>query len=104
MRTQTAKLYSWALQKAESDKAPYWIGLLFFLEIALFIPLDAILVFFCLQNRQKTFLYATIATIASTASGLIGYVFGHFLWDLVGPYVVPHLISTPSFDRISHHF
>lgn len=104
MRTQTAKLYNWAIQKAESDKAPYWIGLLFFLEIVLFIPLDAILMFFCLQNRQKTFLYATIATIASTCSGVIGYLFGHFLWDLIGPYVVPHLIPSVSFERISHHF
>ena len=104
MRAQTTKFYNWAMQKAESEKAPYWIGLLFFLEIFLFIPLDAVLMFFCLQNRKKTFLYAAIATVASTVSGLIGYLFGHFLWDLVGSFVVPHLISSASFEKISHHF
>jgi membrane protein YqaA with SNARE-associated domain len=104
MKAQTAKLYNWAIQKAESSKAPFWIGLLFVLEIALFIPLDAILMFFCLRNPKKTFQYVAIAALASTLSGLIGYLLGHFLWDLIGPYVVPHLIPAASFDRLSHHF
>jgi len=104
MKEQTTKLYNWAVTKAESKKAPFWIALLFFLEIALFLPLDAILMFFCLQNRKRTLLYVILASVASTASGLIGYLLGHFLWDLIGPYVVPHLISTASFSNISHHF
>ena len=104
MKEQTAKIYNWAIQKAVSEKAPYWIGLLFFLEIALFIPLDAVLIFFCLQNRKKIFLYAAIATLASTLSGLMGYLLGHFLWDLVHPYIVPHFIALASFDRMAHHF
>ena len=104
MRAQTTKLFNWAIQKTESSKAPLWVGIIFFLELFLFIPLDAVLMFFCLQNRKKTFLYVAIAALASTLSGLIGYLLGHFLWDLVGPYVVPHLISTVAFDRISHHF
>jgi len=104
MRAQTTKLYNWALQKAESSKAPFWIGLLFFCEILLFIPLDAILMFFCLQNKRKTILYVILATLASTCSGLIGYLLGHFLWDMIGSYVVPHLISTSSFEHISHQF
>ena len=96
--------YSWATEKANSSKAPYWVGLIFFLEIFLFLPLDAVLMFFCLQNRKNTFLYVAIAAFASTLSGLIGYFFGHFLWDLVGSYVVPYLISTSTFERISGHF
>lgn len=104
MKAQTTKLYNWAITKAESKRSPFWISLLFFLEIALFLPLDAILMFFCLQNRKKTFLYVVLATLASTISGLIGYLLGHFLWDLIGPYVVPHIISSAAFARISHHF
>ena len=104
MKAQTTKLYKWAIQKAESSKAPFWIGLLFFLEIFLFIPLDAVLIFFCLRKPGKTFLYVAIATLASTLSGSIGYLLGHFLWDLINPYIVPHLISAGSFARISYHF
>lgn len=103
MRAQTEKLYQWALQKAESQRAPYWMALLFFLEILLIIPLDAVLIFFCLQNRKKVLSYVVIATIASTLSGIGGYMIGHFLWDLIGPYVVPHFISLSTFDRITYH-
>jgi membrane protein YqaA with SNARE-associated domain len=101
---QPSKLYSWAMQKALSPRAPLWIGLLFFLEIALFIPLDAVLMFFCLQNRSKIFHYVAIASIASLVSGLIGYFVGHFLWDLIGSYIVPHLVSTQSFAKVTSQF
>lgn len=104
MKAQTTKLYNWAITKAESTHSPLWISLLFSLEIALFLPLDAVLMFFCLQNRKKILLYVALATITSTASGLLGYLLGHFLWDLVGSYVVPHLISAKSFTNISLHF
>lgn len=103
MKAHTTKIYNWALQKAESEKAPFWMGLLFFLEIVLFLPLDAVLMFFCLQNRSKIILYVFLATVFSTISGLMGYLAGHFLWDLIGPYVVPHLISAASFAKAAAH-
>ena len=104
MKTQTTKLYNWAIAKAESKRSSFWITLLFFLEIALFLPLDAVLMFFCLQNRKKILLYIALATIASTGSGLIGYLLGHFLWDLISPYVIPYIISASAFAKISLHF
>ena len=104
MKTKTARLYHWASEKANSKNSSVWIGLLFLLEIFLFIPLDAVLMFFCLQNRQKIFYYVTIAAAASLASGLIGYFLGHFLWDWIGSYIVPHLISASFFEKIGLHF
>ena len=99
-----SKIYSWALQRTESTRAPLWIGLLFFFELILFIPLDAVLLFFCLQNRRHIPLYILITTVASTLSALCGYLFGHLLWDLIGSYIVPHLISYQSFDRFAFHY
>ncbi len=104
MRENTAKIYLWATHKASSTKAPLWICLLFLLEIFLFVPLDAILMFFCLQNPRKTFLYVLLAAVASTVSATLGYLLGHFLWDIISPYTVPCLISTSTFNRISNHF
>jgi membrane protein YqaA with SNARE-associated domain len=103
MKKSATKIYNWATKKAASQKAPLWLGFLFLLELALFIPLDAVLMFFCLQKRNNIFLYVMIATIASTLSGLVGYLLGHFLWDLIGGWVVPHLISTTSFANLSGH-
>ena len=104
MGPNSSRLYQWALRKAGSPKSSLWIGLLFSLELFLFVPLDAVLMFFCLQNRSKILLYVAIATIASTLSATLGYLTGHFLWDLIGHVIVPHFISTAQFDRISTHF
>lgn len=98
------RVYNWAIRRTESRRSPLWIGLLFFLELVLFIPLDVVLIFFCLQNRRNIGLYVVIATLASTLSGFCGYLLGHFLWDLVGPYIVPHLICPAAFDRFAHHY
>jgi membrane protein YqaA with SNARE-associated domain len=104
MAINTGRLYQWAIQRTESSRAPLWVALIFFLELILFVPLDAILMFFCLQNRKRIFLYVLIASLASTLSGLCGYLLGHFLWDIIGPYIVPHLVSASVFERFSVHY
>jgi membrane protein YqaA with SNARE-associated domain len=104
MKATSEKLYKWASLKATSSKSPLWIGLLFLCEIALFIPLDAVLMFFCLQNPRKTLLYVTIAAAASTLSGVIGYAVGHYLWDFLGSYIVPNLIPAATFAHIANQF
>jgi membrane protein YqaA with SNARE-associated domain len=79
------------------------MAVLFSLELFLFIPLDAILMFCCLQNPRKTPLFVLIASVASTLSAMLGYLVGNFLWDILGSYVVPHLVSATAFERISGH-
>ena len=103
MRRHSTRFYNWSIEKASSDKAPLWLALLFVLEVFLVIPLDAVMVFFSLQNRRNIFLYTLLATGASLVSGVIGYVAGHFLWDLIGPWVVPNLISATLFGKVAFH-
>jgi membrane protein YqaA with SNARE-associated domain len=98
------KIYDWASKKVTSPHAAWWLGVIFFLELVLFIPLDALLMLFCWENREKRFLYATIATISSTLCGLAGYAIGYFLWDAIGPFVITHLISPDFFNRIVGHY
>ena len=38
MRQSTTRLYNWAMEKAGSEKAPFWIALLFFLELSYLFP------------------------------------------------------------------
>ncbi len=103
MRTRTAKLYDWATEKAASDRAPFWLGLLFSLELFLLVPLDAVLMFFCLQKRSRIPLYVLIATAASVFTGVVGYLLGHFLWDVIGGWIVPHVIAPTTFERVASH-
>ena len=98
------KFYTWAIRRTESTRAPLWVALLFSLELVLFIPLDAILMFFCLQNRRRIPLYVAIASLASAFSGLLGYLLGHFLWSLVGTYITSHFISAATFEHFASHY
>ncbi|MBS3905250.1 MAG: DedA family protein [Simkania sp.] len=98
------RLYQWACEKVHSRFAPLWLGLIFILEIVLIIPLDAVLVLYCLQKKEKRHLFVAIATIGSVLSGVIGYLLGWFLWDLIGPYVIGHFISQEFFTRLTEHY
>jgi membrane protein YqaA with SNARE-associated domain len=104
MFSPAKKIYTWAASKTNSRLAPLWLGLVFLLELIFFLPLDAILVLFCLENPSRRFLFAIVATIASTISGVIGYVLGLFLWETISPYIVGHLISHDFFSRICSHY
>lgn len=98
------KIYDWASRKANSRFASLWLGIIFFLEMIFFLPMDAILLLFCLENPACRYRYAMVATTASAASGLVGYVLGLLAWDFLHPYVLDRLISTQLFERISHHY
>jgi len=79
------KLYDWMMRMAASDKAPWALALVSFLESSMFpIPPDVMLVPMVLADRQKAWRYAAIATLASVIGGMAGYAIGYFLLDLVG--------------------
>ena len=98
------KIYDWACQKANSPYAPLWLAFIFFLEMFLFLPMDALLMLFCMHNPQRRFTYAMVATLSSLAIGLIGYGIGYLLWDSIGDFVTQHLISKDFFDRLVLHY
>lgn len=98
------KIYNWAASKAHSTLAPLWLGIVFLFETVLVVPIDPLLMLFCLENPKKRYLYATIATLASVASGVIGFFLGYLLWDTIGPFVVKHLMSPKFFERLVHQY
>lgn len=104
MSNWSKKLYDWASRKAQSRFSALWLGLIFFLEMVFFLPLDAILLLFCLENPSQKYRYSLVATSASVASSLVGYLLGFALWEAINPYVLDHLISTSFFERISFNY
>lgn len=97
-------VYNWACQKSFSPMAPLWLALIFFLEMLLFLPMDALLMLFCLHNPQRRFIYAMVATLSSLVIGFIGYEIGYLLWDTVGQFITNHLISKDFFNRLVDHY
>lgn len=104
MESISKKMYDWAAKKVGAKHSSLWLGVVFLLEIFLFLPLDAILVLFCLENPQKRSLYVSIATVASTLSGILGFFLGLLAWDFLNPYVIGHLVSADFFNRICEHY
>jgi membrane protein YqaA with SNARE-associated domain len=98
------KIYSWAFIRANTRFAPLWLGLIFLLELVSFVPMDAVLFFFCLENPFRRYQYAFMATVGSVVCGGLGYVIGFFVWEAVSPYVLDHLFSTCFFNRLAFHY
>jgi len=59
-----------------------------FAESAFFpIPPDVMLMPMALANRNKAFLIATVCTVGSVMGGVLGYMIGWGLWDVIGQYI-----------------
>lgn len=93
-------IYNWAAAKANSRFSHFWLGIVFILELVLFIPFDAVLVLFCLENPARRYVYASFAALASVITGLVGFLIGSLAWDLVGPWVLDRLVSQNFFDNL----
>jgi len=93
------KIYNWMGKKTYSRYADQWLAALFFIEAVFFIPVDPLLMLFCIENRKKSLYYASIATVSSVMGGIFGYFIGAFLWGSVGVKLVSWFISEAAFGR-----
>ncbi|MFA6066049.1 MAG: VTT domain-containing protein [Candidatus Babeliaceae bacterium] len=93
------KLYNWAGKQVSSPYATWIFALLVFTEGFFFMPVNTLLVLFCLEKRNKALLYALLATIASILGGLFGYYIGSLLWSTLGARIVSFLISEDAFNK-----
>ncbi len=92
------KIYNWMENKTASKYAVLWLGFLFFVEAFFFLPVDPLLILFCINNNKKSLYYALIATVSSVAGGIFGYTLGALLWSGIGSKMIGILISQTAFD------
>ena len=78
-------VYDWMGKKVDSPFALAWLFILFFVEsCVLFIPVDPLLILFCVQNNKRSMFYAAVATVASVLGGIFGYLIGEVKQDRKG--------------------
>ena len=70
------KIYAWASQKANSRFAPLWLGVIFFLELFFILPMDSILLLFCLENPKRRYTYALLLQPLLSLVHLSGIISG----------------------------
>jgi len=87
--------------KVHSPWALTWLAALFFIEASFFvIPVDPLLILYCVEDNKRSFYYATIATTSSVIGGVFGYFIGSVLWNSVGIRLVNWLISESTFNHV----
>lgn len=92
------KTYDWMGTKVDHPYAELWLAGLFFIESSFFIiPVDPLLILFCVANSKRSLYYATIATVASVVGGMFGYMIGSLMWESVGALLVGWVISAETF-------
>lgn len=99
------RIYDWMGSKAHSRHGLVWLFALFFIEASVFIvPVDPLLILFCVEHRKKSFFFASLATTASVLGGIAGYMIGYLLWDTIGAKLVDLLISQATFQKVVHRY
>ena len=95
------KIYDWMGSKVDSKYADWWLIFLFFIESSFFIiPVDPLLILYCVTNSNRSFYYATIATAASVVGGVFGYLIGAVLWKSIGIVLVKWIITEETFYHL----
>ena len=83
-------LYHAVIRMAKDKRAPLYLSLLSFLEsfIVPFPPPDVMLAPMSLARPAKAMHFASLTLIASLVGGIVGYLIGAFLFELVQPLII----------------
>lgn len=97
-------LYNWTMDKAAHRHAVWWLAFFCFIEASFFpIPPHPLLGLMCLAEPKKALRFSIVATLASVAGGLFGYLIGYGLYDAVGRQLIAALGLTESFPVAACH-
>lgn len=82
------QLYQFTLRCSAHRHAPWYLGIIAFIESSFFpIPPDVMLISMGLAKPKTAWRNACIATLFSVLGGILGYLIGFFLFDLIYPWL-----------------
>jgi membrane protein YqaA with SNARE-associated domain len=93
------RIYYWCGQQVHTVYAVPLLAFLFFIEAIFFIPVDPLLILYCIEDRMQSFYFAAIATVSSVAGGVMGYFIGYAIWESFGKMLVGMLFSPETFNH-----
>jgi len=98
-------LYQRVIRWSRHRFANYYLGFVSFIESFFFpIPVDVMLVPMALAKRNQWASLALIATVFSVLGGILGYVIGYGIFDIIKPWLIDstywkyHEVSKRWFD------
>ena len=96
--------YDWMGQHVRKPYAVPFLAFLFFIEAIFFIPVDPLLILYCVENQKKSFYFSIIATVSSVTGGVLGYIIGSTIWNALGSTLVSYVMSEQSFAAALQYF
>lgn len=94
-------LYNWTLSLAARRTAEAWLAFIAFVESSVFlIPADVLFLPMALARPAKAYRFALIATLASTAGGIAGYLLGWFAYDALAKPVLEFYGKLDDFEAL----
>lgn len=85
------KLYDRVMSWSRHPHAERYLAAVSFAESSFFpVPVAVMLLPMCLGNAPKVWRLALITTVASVLGGLLGYLIGHYAFELVEPMFASH--------------
>jgi len=88
------KLYDWLGSQVHTTYATPFFCFLFYLEAIFLVPVDPILILYCLEDRKQSLYYAALATLSSVLGGITGYMLGSYLWNIAGQQILDFKVIT----------
>ena len=96
------RLYDWVLSWADTKYGVPALGAVAFMESSFFpIPPDPLLMALSLGKPERSFRYAVICSVMSVLGGIVGYLIGWGIWELVSDYFFTYLFSQETFLYVS---
>lgn len=94
-------LYDWTLSLAARKSAEVWLAIIAFVESSVFlVPADVLFLPMALARPQRAYRYALVATLASTAGGIAGYVLGYFAYETFAKPILAFYGKLDSFEQL----
>ncbi len=88
------KLYDWVLGWAETPYGVPALAILAFSESSFFpIPPDILLIALAVSIPKRAFMYALVCSVSSVFGGMLGYLIGWGLWEVVGDFFLQYIFS-----------
>ena len=95
------RLYNWTMSLAERKSAVVWLAVIAFVESSFFlVPADVLFLPMTLARRDRAWRYALVATVASVAGGILGWLIGHFAYDAIARPVLAFYGKLDAFEAL----
>lgn len=96
------KLYDWVLSWADTRYGVPALAVVSFIESSFFpVPPDPLLMALSLGKPARSFWYAAVCSLMSILGGILGYLIGWGIWELVSGYFFTYVFSQETFMYIS---